>query len=457
MNLVTIAYKSIRQRSLASSLTALSVALGVMLMVSVLVIYGIIDRVFGQQSIGYNLIVGPKGSDVQLVLNTVYRVWRPIENLPYLYYKELAEGEEFAPYIEEAIPICLGDVTQKGDFPIVGTNKRFFQVEYAPGKEFRLNEAGHEFQKSFDAIIGSEVARVNDWKEGSTFTMLHGGAEGHVHDEKFTVVGRLERTGTPNDKTVFVHLNGFYAIAGHETPPAQALKRLKTIFPHREDIQKLTVDDIVAKDDHHHEQGDEEGGHHPHGPISDYMKEVTSILIVSTRDEDGFGGLSASHLQTVINQGIQAQAVNPIPTMRSLMDMFVGNVKLILLFMTGMIIIVSGVGIFVSIYNSMADRRREIAIMRALGANRQTVFSIILTESILLCFCGGVFGILLGHGLVFAAAPIVEAETGLLIDPFAFEPVELVILPVLLVLASLVGFIPGMTAYRTDVAETLAD
>ena len=95
--------------------------------------------------------------------------------------------------------------------------------------------------------------------------------------------------------------------------------------------------------------------------------------------------------------------------------------------------------------------------MRALGARRQTVFLIILTESILLCLTGGVLGMMLGHGLVFAAAPVFEAETGLIIDPFSFVSMELVIIPVLIGMASLIGFIPGMTAYRTDVAQTLSD
>ena len=105
----------------------------------------------------------------------------------------------------------------------------------------------------------------------------------------------------------------------------------------------------------------------------------------------------------------------------------------------------------------MAISRLRSAIMRALGARRQTVFSIILTESILLCVGGGLLGMLLGHGLVFLAAPIVEAKSGLIINPFAFEPMELVLIPALIVLASLVGFIPGMTAYRTDVAKALAE
>jgi putative ABC transport system permease protein len=125
--------------------------------------------------------------------------------------------------------------------------------------------------------------------------------------------------------------------------------------------------------------------------------------------------------------------------------------------LTGLIIAVSGIGIFVSIYHSMAARKREIAIMRALGARRQTVFAIVLAESIILCVGGGLLGLALGHGLVFVAAPLVEAKSGIIMNPWAFEPLELTLIPALLALASLVGFLPGLTAYRTDVADALSN
>jgi putative ABC transport system permease protein len=142
--------------------------------------------------------------------------------------------------------------------------------------------------------------------------------------------------------------------------------------------------------------------------------------------------------------------------MRQLSDNLLANVKLALLVLTGLIVVVSGIGIFVSIYNSMADRRREIGIMRALGARRQTVFSIILLESLLLCVVGGLLGVLLGHGLVFAGSPIVAARSGLLINPYFMDPLEFVIIPVMIVMASIVGFLPAMSAYRTDVAQALS-
>jgi len=454
VNLFSIAWKSIRQRFLASSLTAFSVALGVMLMVAVLVIYGIMDRMFSQQSIAYDLIVGPKGSDLQLVLNTVYRVSAPLQNLPYLYYEELKKD----PRVELAVPFCLGDTTEKGGFPIVGTTEEYFEHPYTPGEKFRLR--GDSFASSFDAIIGSEVARVNGWdiaaagKPATQFQLVHGGAESHKHEEMFTVVGVLAPTGTPNDKTVFIHLNGFYAISGHDAPLKEAVKRW------HEFSGKGTSDSEISAaaaewaqkcgipiEEPPHKPGE----HHHHHKSCDVQKEVTAILV----------NMKSVSLAAMFNgemkRGYKVQAVNPIIPMQQLMSSILGNVRTVLVVLTSLIIVVSGVGIFVSIYNSMSDRRKEIAIMRALGAQRRTVFAIILAESILLCFGGGILGILLGHGLVFAAAPVVQQQTGLLINPFAFEQIEFILLPALIALASLIGIVPGLAAYRTDVARALAD
>lgn len=437
MNLVTIAYKSIRQRMLASSLTSVSVALGVMLMVAVLVINGIVARIFSQQSIGYDLIVGPKGSDLQLVLSSIYRIAPPIENLPYQYLLDLKKE----PQIETAVPIALGDTTSEefGGFPIVGTTNEYFVNDYAPEKSFRVK--GDTFATSLDAVIGAQVARRNKWDIGAQFQLVHAGQEDHVHEEYFTVKGILAPTGTPNDKTVFVPLEGFYGIADHGKPFDEAIARMEEFYDREFTTEEL---EEIKQDRRKREIA---------------TREVTSVLVRMKRPPgaDKYDPVVSTFLFSArLKKGFKAMAVNPIVPMNRLMEDVVGNVRLLLLGLTAVIIVVSGVGIFVSIYNSMADRRKEIAIMRALGAGRQTVFSIILLESMLLCFAGGISGIVLGHGLVFAAAPIVEVKTGLLIDPWAFEPLELVLLPTMIVLASLVGFIPGMTAYRTDVAKALA-
>lgn len=450
MNLAVIAWKNIRQRALASSLTALSVALGVMLMVMVLVSYGILQNTFNQQSINYDLIVGPKGAPLQLVLSTVYHVSPPIENLPYRFYTELKKHD----FVTTAIPLAMGDVTEQGNFPIVGTIPEFFQIDYAPHREFRVH--GTAFHQPFDAYIGARVAIENNWTIGTKLKLRHGGAAGdHVHDEEFTVVGLLEATGTPHDKTVYVHLEGFYQIQGHDKPLDEAIKREREFFgepPLSSDELKSEIAKLKRKY-HIHDHAHDDGGHahHDHGhetpPI---QKEVTAIL-VSCRSP-----IAANLLRGELQKGFKAQGVNPIIPMKQLMRDVLGPIQQLLLVMTTMIVLVSGISIFVSIYNSMSARRREIAIMRALGAQRGTVFTIILAESIILCVGGGLLGLALGHGLIFAAGPSVEVRTGLLINPLAFEYTELFLFPALFAMAVLVGFLPGMTAYRTDVAESLS-
>ncbi|MGD9855366.1 MAG: ABC transporter permease [Planctomycetaceae bacterium] len=440
MTLLSIAWKSIRQRSLASSLTALSVALGVALMIAVLVINGIVDRMFRQSGSGYDLIVGPQGSEIQLVLSTIYRIGKPIENLPWRFYEELKTERG----VKDVIPLNFGDDTQEGNFPIIGTEPRFFGLPYAPGRSFRIR--GQILAGTFDAVIGSEVARVNGWDIGSTFKMVHGGQDDHVHDEEYTVTGVLERTGTPNDRTVFTHLKGFFMLEDHAKPVSEAIARNAAIFGDdleelRKQYAKELAEEAKAKAGGHH--------HHHHGEIPDIQKEVTSIIVMTEKPT------ASIFLTSKLKERGIAMAVNPIIVMRTLMDNLVGNVRLAMMVLTALIIAVSGIGIFVSIYNSMSDRKREIAVMRALGARRQQVFSIILLESIVLTVGGGLLGIALGHGLVFSAAPLVAAKSGLLIDPLHFEIVELLILPVLLAMAALIGILPGLTAYRTDVAKAL--
>jgi putative ABC transport system permease protein len=432
VNLATIAWKSIRQRGLASSLTALSVALGVMLMVAVLVIYGILQSTFSQRSINYDLIIGAKGDPLQLVLSTVYHISPPIENLPYRYYLDMQKD----PRVQVAIPVCMGDTTEQGGFPIVGTIPEFFEMEYAPKKPFLIK--GQGFQGDFDAYIGDRVAKENGWGLGTKLKLVHGGAETHVHNEEFEVVGLLAPTGTPHDKSVYVNLKGFYRIQGHDKPLKEAIERERKFYGE----PALSKDDLDAEMIRVRKKAMQSG-------IPDLQKEVTAILLQCKSP------IAANLLSGELKKGNQSQGVNPIVPMQKLLKEFLGPAEQLLLVMTSLIVLVSGISIFVSIYNSMSARRREIAIMRALGAQRSTVLTIILAESIILCVGGGILGLLLGHGLVFGATPLVAAKTGLIINPLAFSPYELVIFPILFALGALVGFLPGMTAYRTDVAESL--
>ncbi len=454
MNLGSIAIKSVRQRALASALTSLSVALGVMLMIVVLVANGMVERMFVQTATGYDLIIGPKGSQLELVLTSIYRIGVAGEPLPYRFYRELVSDD--SNRIAEAVPITMGDVTQHGGFPILGTTPDYFALPYmhdsdGTPRRFQIRTNSLDKQHSgeglirnpFDAAIGAIVARHNGWDVGTKLKLVHGGSDGHVHDEEFTVTGVLAATGTPNDRTVFVHIDGFYMISGHEKPLSEAIAREREFFGDISDESQKAL------------EAEKNTSGHSHGPVPEAQKEVTAIL-VNIGGDVGVQVLAESRLMSRINEGVQAQAVKPIVQIDRMMQTLVGPIRTLLMGLTALIIAVSGIGIFVSIYNSMADRKKEIAIMRALGARRGTVLAVILAESTLLCVAGGLGGFLLAHLMILAAAPMV-ADYGLVVDPWTFAWGELVLLPVLIGFASLVGFVPGMTAYRTDVAQTLSD
>jgi putative ABC transport system permease protein len=456
MNLLVIAIKSLKQRAVSSSLTALSVALGIMLVVSVLVVNSVVDHTFKQKSFGFSLLIGPRGSDLGNVLSAIFRIGKPAENLPWrVLTEDVVKAAERLPgvknssdIIEWVIPMTMGDVTQEGSFPVLGTTPKYFKMEYAPEKRFQ--KKGNLPVNSFDALIGSQVARENGWDVGSQFSLIHGGADGHVHDEKFTVVGLLAPTGTANDVTVFVNIEGFFLISGHEKPPEDAITRLQEFGYEVTPAQQDVIREAAGGHDHHDHAGHDHGAHAPH-PVPDDLKEV-SFILVRTKSPTASIMLAAE-----LNEGMRAQAVNPIIVISRLMKLFVGNTRKLLLFLTALIVVVAGIGIFVSIYNSMSDRKREIAIMRALGASRVTVFSIILGESLLLCLGGGILGLLMGHGLVVIAAPFIESQAGISVNPWSFDVMELVLFPILIGMATLVGFLPGLTAYRTDVADSLSD
>ncbi|MFV0444112.1 MAG: ABC transporter permease [Planctomycetaceae bacterium] len=464
MSLLAIAWKSIRQRLLSSSLTAVSVALGVALMVAVLVINGVFSRMFSQDSVGYDLVVGGKGSTWQLILNTIYRVDRPIVKMPWRYYTDFIAKR---PDVETAIPLAVSDTTEQGNFPIVATTKDFFRIPYAYGKQFAIPKGQEFLRRSFDAVIGSEVARKNGWTAGSEFRIQHAGADEHVHDEKFTVRGVLAPTNTANDRTAFIEINGFFLIGDHDEPLEEAIAREMKFFNETEqqvrDRYAVDIARMAAEEAEHAGGGHDHAHHHHDHGASDLKKGVSAILLVMRGSPERPAMHQASRsgqamkLVGELRESPAVMAVQPFQVMLEITTSLIGNINLMLLVLTGLIIAVSGISIFVSIYNSMATRRREIAIMRALGAPRSSVFSVILIESLLLCLGGALLGLALGHGLVFVAAPIVEARSGFLINPFTFERAELWLIPAMVLMATLVGFLPGLTAYRTNVAAALTE
>ena len=511
MSLWKIAWRSIQQRALASSLTGISMALGVMLVVAVLVVHGVINQSFLNNSgLGYNMVVGAKGGRLDLVLNSVYYLAAPVENIPYTYYQEFTEGK-FKRYVDKAIPVCLGDVY--GDFRVIGTTPDFFdELDYG-GKKYEFAQ-GRNFKRRrilIGAVIGATVARETGLKVGDEFQPAHGaGPDAHEHDP-FKIVGVLKPTGTPNDRGLFINMEGFYLIPEHAKPTDDEPTELPAAKPHddaghadhehaartctldehehahehdarrrrahaarqgrdhdAQPIQSTTADrdheqrhdedheHAHADDEHaaeaempttarppsmehadhdhaawrrHDEHAHDEHGDHEHGhttattSMATTMTTPRAVAARAARSDRRAGGAqehrrgaarSCSRRNSIkkINKGSVAQAVLPIREMTVLFSTFVDPLQIVLLGLTVMIVIVSGIGILVSIYNSMSERQHEIAVVRALGAGRRTVMLLVLLESILLSLVGGLAGWLVGHGLIAALSPWIATQTG---------------------------------------------
>lgn len=209
---------------------------------------------------GFDLVVGRPGSDIEMVLSTVYHIGNQPPNFPYRYYLQLKSHR----LVKDAVPIALGDTTAEGGFPIVATTRGYFDAEYAPGKKLLIK--GRGFEENFTAIIGADVAKENNWSiddpdtmedEASRFRVVHGRSDtgGHVHAEEFRVVGILKKTGTQNDWAVFVNLNGFYEITGHAMSLEKAIEREREFFvravpdisdPDRNNTLQLAQKEVTA-------------------------------------------------------------------------------------------------------------------------------------------------------------------------------------------------------------------
>jgi len=420
LSLFRIVFKNLRQRTLSSALTSLSIALGVAVVVAILTVKEQSQAAFAQSAFGYDLIVGAKGSELQLVLNTVYHLEKSPGNIPYGLYKELAADKR----VKMAVPVAVGDSYH--GFRLVGTSDRFLkEFEVLPGRSFELS-AGRVFDFSedrldhvmnappdhdhgahempFEAVVGSAAAAATGLGAGSTFVASHGIDEGPgvtAHEEKWTVTGVLRPTGTPNDRAIFINLESFFAIKGHPKP-----------------------------------------GQEGRGP------EISAIIVKSK------GNLAARDLVYTLGRRTDAMGVLPGAVVGRLFEWF-GNVNALLIAVSILVIVVGGVSILVSIYNSMSERRRPIAILRALGARRSTILAIILMEATTLCLIGGLSGVVGGHFLAEAAGRVLRSQAGLSITGWAFHPLEGAVIGSLLILGILVGLLPALKAYRSDISKGL--
>lgn len=457
MNTFTLVFRNLTQRKFSVFLTGLSVALGVGLIAATLGIKQQVEDNFRQTSVGYEMIVGAKGSPLQLVLHTVYQLGVPVGNMKYDVYAKLKRN----PFVSYAIPYALGD-NYKG-FRIVGTSEDLFtKFSYRPNTKYELAEgAGFTNAESFKAVLGSEAAKSSGLKVGDKFVATHGLQEsgagiGQEHDAMpLEVAGILKRTNTTNDKLIYCTLQTVWDIHEREAHHDDEAESGPTGEREISDDKPALASAPTAKtklDTHLHADStanQHEGEAHDEHAEHAEFGQVTAIIVKTKAP------IFALQLYKSINDGTDAQAAIPTNEIKSLFDI-IGNVDWAFLLITALVIVVALVSVAVAIYNSLNERRREIAILRSLGAHRSTIFSIITLEATLISLVGSLAGILLSKAFVLALGGYIETQTGVEVAVATFNLNELLLIGAVTLTGAAAGMLPALNAYKTDVARNLS-
>ena len=413
--------------------------LGVALVVAVIVIHGVLSQTFKRSAQGYDIVVGPpKGSPLEIVLGAVFYSNHLSDTIPYDYFLKIESG----PEVDKAIPIALADRIFGGMQVIATTPKFFTELRYLDRYSYNFRAGGRNIREDgdFEAVLGYTAAQKSGLKVGDEFKAslsLHRETDDGRKPDMFTVVGILDPTGTPNDQAIFINLVGFFEMNNHVRETA-----MDKVLNQRRGDQRISAVLVLTRN-----------------------KNVDPVITKNERDQievqfdpewekQNFNSLTMS-LGPRLAKELDVQVASPTYEIKRLFDTIIGNIQRVLFLFAIMVVIVAGIGMTVSIYNSMNERRQEIAIMRALGANRGTIMLIILLESILLSLGGGVIGVFIGHGLIAAASPTIASAVMVVVNPWHFQFAELILIPGLIILASLVGYLPAVVAYRTDVAQSL--
>jgi len=390
MNLFVLVWSYLKSKPLNTVLNILLLSMGIGVITTLLLFNNQFQEKMSDNSKGIDLVVGAKGSPLQLVLCSVFHIDFPTGNI------KLAEAEKLSKnrLVKKAIPMALGDSYQ--NFRIVGTD-----TSYAHLFDAKLKE-GKWWSEDLDVVAGAAVIGTLKLKIGDTFASAHGlTADGHAHEENmYRIVGVLEPTHTVADNLLFTNIASIWKV--HDLHQA-----------------------------------------------ADSTREITSLLIKYRNP------IAALQLPRMINTYTNMQAASPAFETARLFSILGIGVD-VLLGVASTIIIVSGLSIFIALYNSLKERRYDMAIMRSMGLSKPRLFATVIMEGVALTFLGSVLGLALGHLLILGFTTLVEegARTG--ISAFVFYREELFVVAGSLILGVICSLIPGWQAYRTDIHKVLS-
>ena len=419
MNLLQLSWRNLTYRPLHLLLNLVLLALGVGLISFLFQVSTQLDEKFEKNLAGIDLVIGAKGSPLQLILCSMYHVDAPTGNI------SLKEAKPFLnpnhPLIKESIPLSLGD-NFKG-YRIVGTVPAilpFYEADVAEGKIW-----GNEFE----CVVGAEVARRLQLKLGDTFHSSHGLVNDEImsHDDQhFLVTGILKSTGSVIDQLVLCSTETIWAVHGAHAHAEEEAQETETT------------------EDHDHDYEGE-------GAAGEEENEITSILV----------RFKGQNFQTLnfgrnINENTNLWAASPAIQLNQLYAN-IGVGEKALRWLALIIILVSGFSLFISMFASLKNRKYELAVMRVMGASPGKVFSLIIFEGILLAVLGAVLGLLLSHGAMYFMADAMEEAYRYRFTPLRWLPVETFIFMGAIGIGFVAALIPALQAKVQELSRTLSE
>jgi putative ABC transport system permease protein len=415
MSLLSLVWNYLKARPLNTAINILLLALGIAVITVLLLFNKQLEQKITDNSKGIDLVIGAKGSPLQLILCNIFHVDFPTGNI------KLREAERFAKnrLVKKAIPLALGDSYQT--YRIVGTSQDYpalYKAEIAEGKWWN---------KNLQVTIGSNVAEFSGLKIGDHFASAHGLTEGsHAHNEhEYEVVGIMKYSNSVMDNLILTNVESIWEM--HQEG-SEEKHHEEEHLAHDSTFVPSPLVPSVAK--------------------GDSTKEVTSVLIQYRSP------MGAVQLPRTVNAQSSLQAASPVFETARLFSILGVGVDILMGF-AYVLIVISGLSIFIALYNSLKERRYDLAIMRTMGATRIKLLVSIILEGTILTLVGSVLGLALGHGVVLLITEILEQTQKAGISGLVFYTQEWIILVGSLLLGLLCSAIPAIQAYRTDISRVL--
>lgn len=448
MTWLRLAFANLSLSPLTSAVNIVLMGLGTASIVLLLLAGAQLSETLSRDARGVDLVLGAKGSPVQLVLAAVYQADVPPGNI------QQREAERWAsdPRVAAAVPLSLGD-SYRG-FRIVGTNEAYAGLYGAS------LAAGSFWSDPMEAVAGSAAARSAGLGVGARFAGAHGlVGGGHSHESRpYRVVGVLGPTGTVIDRLILTSLESVWALHNEDQPPPDDR------HPEPEEVH-FEDHDSAAELEHGHEdergvghEGEHGQGHeeddephdHPAQGHSDADREITAMLIRYQSP------LAATTLPREVNAGGTLQAASPAMEISRILQLVGIGLDGLTAF-SWVLILTAALSVFAALYGSLRARRGDLAMLRCLGATRWELLWAMLLEGLLLSMFGVALGFLAGHGAMELLGGWLESTRGVALTGWTWIPSETVLLFGLFGVGVLAAALPAVQAYHTDVARTLAE